>query len=66
MASNIFTFTVLILPGGGQNKEESVRPPNCKADRSKIQIHRTDENNEEYAKIYNRGTKVGSALRRKE
>ncbi len=38
----------------GLDNEESVRSANSKADRSTIQIHRTNENNEEYAKIYSK------------
>ncbi len=35
------------------DNKESLRPANSKVDRPTIQIHRTDENNEVYAKIYN-------------
>ncbi len=38
---------VEILPDRGLDNEESVRHANGKADRSTIQKHRTDENNEE-------------------
>ncbi len=50
---------VKILSGGGLDNEESVRPDNNNADPSKIQIHKTNENNEELAKAYNKGLEKG-------
>ncbi len=40
------------------------RLANNKADRSTIQKHRTDEHNEEYAKIYNRKERVQTEVAR--
>ncbi len=50
---------VKILSGGGLDNEESFRPDNNNADPSKIQIHKTNENNEEYAKLFNKDVEKG-------
>ncbi len=49
---------VKILPNGGLDNEESVGLASSTADRSTIQKHRTGENNEEYAMIYNKSERV--------
>ncbi len=42
---------VKMLPDGDLDNEEPVRLTDSKADRSTIQEHRTDENNEEQADL---------------
>ncbi len=49
---------VKILLGGGQDNEDSFRTNISKADRSTLQIHRANENNEEYAEIYKKDVRV--------
>ncbi len=49
---------VEILSGGGLDNEESVRLANSKAGRSTKQKHRTNENVEQYTKIYKKSKRV--------
>ncbi len=51
-----------ILPDRGLDNEESLKHANGKSDRFTIQKHRTDENNEEWAKIYNESERVQTEL----
>ncbi len=55
---------VTILPEGGLDNGESVRLANSKADRSTIRKHRTDENSEDYAKIYNDDERIQTEVAR--
>ncbi len=55
---------VEILPSRGLDNRESVRHTYGKAGRSTIQNHRTDENNEEKAKIYNESKRVQTEVAR--
>ncbi len=48
----------MLLSDGGLDKEVSVRLAGNKADRSSLQKHRTNENNEEYANVYNKSERV--------
>ncbi len=50
------SLRVVILSDGGLENGESARTANSKADRSTIQIHRTNEINEEFiTRVYNKG-----------
>ncbi len=60
---NLF-HAVKILLDGGLDNGELVRPENSKTDRSTIQKRKTNENSEEYAKIYNKGLWVQTWIER--
>ncbi len=49
------SLRVVILSDGGLENGESGRTANSTADKSTILIHRTNEINEEFAKVYKKG-----------
>ncbi len=63
MQSSSFLY-VAIQPDRGLDNEESVRHANGKANRSTVQKHRTDEKNEEQAKVYNESERVQTEVAR--